>query len=512
MTNCITMELAMHRRRQPIGVSSVFSLPLPPFFHRKFMSFPLVKFEKVTFRKYRHIVFPDTDWEMCAGENWAVAGAGGSGKTTFLEAAEGRLMKINGRAEYCFKNADGTVASDPQSQIASVYFGDRSVNYGDFYYQQRYHATETDGIVTVREFLGSNVDDARSDIRALHIGRLLDTEIIKLSNGQFKKMLIVKALLKKPRLLLLDNLFTGLDAEARDYIADTLERVIGGGTQIIMTVDNAPIPAIIDRVMEVDRFSVKRTLLRKDYAAPSAIPDRYPELPDLPQAPEKTFETAIRLDEVTVAYGGNNVIDRANWTVGQGEKWALTGPNGAGKSMLLSLIFADNPQAYANRIVLFDRKRGTGESIWDIKDRIGFVSPELHVYFRQSKTCREVALSGLSENPYRRTVISDGIRRFTDDLFAYFSITPVADELFQRASTGRQNIVLLIRALVKNPSMLILDEPFQGLDEHTIAVANRLLNEYCKDRTLIFVSHRPEEFPACIGRYLYIENGRTSER
>ncbi len=476
------------------------------------MSVPLIKFENVTFEKFGHIVFPDTCWEMYEGENWAVIGAVGSGKTTFLEAVEGRLVKRNGHVDYRITDKNGITAPNPQKLIASVYFDDRTINYGNFYYQQRYHAGETEGIATVRDFLGENIDHVLSESEALDIRRLLDTEIIKLSNGQFKKMLILKALLKKPRLLLLDNLYTGLDARATTYVSDMIEQIVDAGAHVIMTIDNREIPRVVNRVMEIDRFSVKSMLPRKDYIVPIVSSDDYPLVPPLPRAPEKTFDIAVQMDQVTIKYGGTNVVDNADWIIRCGEKWALTGANGAGKSMLLSLIFADNPQAYATKITLFDRKRGTGESIWDIKEKIGFVSPEMHVYFRQNKTCREVALSGLYENPYKRTNISDNIVRFSDDLFEYFSIVNLANNSFQRISAGQQNIVLLIRALVKNSPMLVLDEPFQGLDAYTVNAAKRLLNEYCRERTLIFVSHRIDEMPDCIDRCLHMEKGKALKK
>ena len=474
------------------------------------MPTPLIRFEGVTFRKFQYTVFPDTCWEMHSGENWAITGANGSGKTTFLEAIEGRLIRIKGQANSFFTN-DDQLAQQP---VAAVYFSDHSMNYGDFYYQQRYHATETEGIITVREFLGLGNDTTLSGLEALDIEPLSHMEIIKLSNGQFKKMLIAKALLRKPRLLLLDNLYTGLDTLARNFISDTLQQIAVMGTQIVMVADNGEIPSIITHVMEVERFAVSSISTREDYMAHRPVNGEcasLPELPLLPAAPVKTFDTAVRLDEVTISYNGKTILDQVDWTIHHGEKWALTGPNGAGKSMLLSLIFADNPQAYANKLTLFDRKRGTGESIWDIKDKIGFVSPEMHVYYRRGITCRDVVLSGLQENPYKQASITQDITAFMDDLFGYFSITHLADTLFQRISTGQQNIVLLIRALVKNPPMLVLDEPFQGLDVSSIERAKHLLNIYCSNRTLIFVSHHPAEIPSCVDRHLAVDKGRVSQ-
>jgi molybdate transport system ATP-binding protein len=462
----------------------------------------LLQIKGATFKKFQYPVFRDTNWEMRSDENWAIVGANGSGKTTFLEIAEGKLMKTKGEIVYNFVGADSGNATE---FVASVYFNDPSIDYSNFYYQQRYNATETDSVITVRDFLKLNADDSLPELEAFDIHRLLDMEIIKLSNGQFKKMLITKALMKKPRLLLLDNLYTGLDTQARDYITHTVNQITRLGTNVITVIDRY-IPDSITNVMEIENFSIKNTSFVKNYI-PIHRRSRQ-KLPALPLAPATTFDTAVKLENVNVVYNNRSVVNQAKWTIMRGEKWALTGPNGAGKSMLLSLIFADNPQAYSNDITLFDRKRGTGESIWDIKDNIGFVSPEMHLYFNRNKTCKEVALSGLAENPYRKTTVTDEIMRLTDSLFDYFAIMQTCNDLFQHVSTGQQNIVLLIRALVKNPPMLVLDEPFQGIDLNSVCRAKRLLDEYCKNRTLIFVSHQPDELPSCINKYFRIGNRR----
>jgi molybdate transport system ATP-binding protein len=464
------------------------------------MSDTLIEFTDAGFRKYDRVVFPHTNWKLSRGEHWAITGANGSGKTTFLEIIEGQWLKIRGEVRYHL----------PKEAVASVRFSDRSVNYGNFYYQQRYHATETEGITTVREFLHLHGDDIPGELHELNMLPLLNMEIIKLSNGQFRKMVIMKALLKKPRLLLLDNLFTGLDTQTGAFIADTLTHIADTGAQIIMTADAGALPAVITHVVQTkdnrlyaagDRSVVRRSQLNVQRLPPS-----------LPAAPPVDFTTVAGMDGVTIRYGNHTVIDHVHWLIRHGEKWALTGPNGAGKSMLLSLIFADHPQAYANRMILFDRQRGSGESIWEIKDRIGFVSPEMHLYNRRHISCRELVTEALHGNPYARRAVTDEEMRLTDELFAYFSLTDIADVSFQRISTGQQNMTLLIRALVKNPPVLILDEAFQGLDAEKIELARRLLDEYCQDRTLIFVSHHPEELPSCIHRYLYIDRGKAEEK
>jgi molybdate transport system ATP-binding protein len=105
-------------------------------------------------------------------------------------------------------------------------------------------------------------------------------------------------------------------------------------------------------------------------------------------------EAVVDLRDVTVRYGAVTVLDRVSLRVAPGEHWTITGPNGAGKSTLLSLILADNPQAYVNHVEVFGRCRGSGESIWEIKERIGWVSPEIHAYYPAGALALDVVGSG----------------------------------------------------------------------------------------------------------------------
>jgi len=210
---------------------------------------------------------------------------------------------------------------------------------------------------------------------------------------------------------------------------------------------------------------------------------------------------------VTIEYGGKRILNNVNWTVCKGEKWALTGGNGSGKSTLLSLITADNTHAYNRNIHLFDRLRGSGETIWDIKKQIGFLSPELHLYFTKALTCAQVVTSGLSDTMLPKTNLSELERQSLQSFFKYFALTDLSERYFQRISTAQQRIVLLIRALIKNAEMLILDEPYQFFDEALISHANRLLNWYCRKKTLIFVTHHDEEIPSIINRKMQMTCG-----
>jgi molybdate transport system ATP-binding protein len=222
-------------------------------------------------------------------------------------------------------------------------------------------------------------------------------------------------------------------------------------------------------------------------------------------------EEVISLRDVTVAYGGRAVLDRVSWTVRRGERWGLLGPNGSGKTTLLSLVCGDHPQAYGNDVSVFGRRRGTGESIWDVKRRIGLVSPELHLYFTHPMTARAAAATGFFDVVTPRPTTPDQDAA-VGRLFAEFGLAGVADRQFGRLSTGQQRLVLLVRVLVKDPELLILDEPFQGLDRPAVAHARAWLDANLRaDQTLVFVTHHPDEVPAGVTRTLRLDAGRVAE-
>jgi len=204
------------------------------------------------------------------------------------------------------------------------------------------------------------------------------------------------------------------------------------------------------------------------------------------------------------------VLRDVSWQVRQGERWALLGPNGSGKSTLLALLCGDHPQAYANDLWLFGRKRGSGESIWEIKQNVGLVSPELHLYFSEPLSARETAITGFFDVLARRRAYPAQLAT-VQELFGYFGIAGLLDRPFARLSTGEQRLVLLIRALVKQPPLLILDEPFQGLDAGLIARARAWLDQrLTAEQTLIVVTHHEEELPRCVNRRLWLESGRIA--
>lgn len=208
------------------------------------------------------------------------------------------------------------------------------------------------------------------------------------------------------------------------------------------------------------------------------------------------------MEHVSIRYGNRTILKEVDWEVKNGEKWALSGPNGAGKSTLLSLIYADNPQSYANTLYLFDRKRGSGESIWDIKKRIGYVSPEMHLFYRENVPALQVVGSGFFDSVGLYRKCNEEQQQATLEWMRLFGIETLKDRLFLTLSSGEQRLALLARAFVKDPDLIILDEPLHGLDVSAKAEAIQIIEQFCSrpGKTLIFVTHYLHELPPCVDK------------
>ncbi len=384
----------------------------------------------------------------------------------------------------------------------------------DLYYQQRFNSYDTEKTQTVAASLGELLDAARSLIHEMGIAYLLEEKLIQLSNGENKKLQLLHALLTRPAVLIMDQPFTGLDTETRLWLNKQISRLKGMGVLVIVISSADEIPEGMDKIIYLDQGGLTTFDSRTDFSrhqSTASSPAVTNVTVVLPQSEiQQVFETIINMEDVTVKYSDKLILDRINWRVLPGECWLLTGPNGAGKSTLLSLVTGDNPQAYANKIHLFGQRRGTGESIWDIKKKTGFLSPELHVYFNAASTSFETVASGLFDTIglFRQVSAED-----TDWVMQWMTVCGIEqlkDKRLFELSIGEQRIVLLARALVKDPPLLILDEPCQGLDPERKSALLGLINRVCTvtGKTLVFVSHYEKEVPGCINRHIRIEKGR----
>lgn len=453
------------------------------------------------------------------GEQWAIVGNSGSGKTTLAHVLEGKIF-YSGEVRFNFPKLH-----NPRVPIALVeqqHWLQSSSAAGEYYYQQRFHSVDADDAITVEKLLNEHCnlpeDQRRSWIDALHLTPLLQRSLVQLSNGENKRLQIAQALFENPALLVFDNPFIGLDSEGCARLNTILKNICDAGTHIILLSSRKVIPDCITHVAELRNGKIITAIQKeKFYAARPSENHRMNILPrTLPDQffIHEDFSTAVRMVNVTVRYGEKTILDGIDWNVNRGECWCVAGPNGAGKSTLLSLITADNPQAYANEMYLFDRRRGSGESIWDIKRNIGFVSPELHVSFPRNLSCKDVIASGLFDSigVYRK--ISGEDQKRIDWWIDALRFQNIRSTMLSSLSLGQQRMIFLARALIKNPPVLILDEPCQGLDDEQAASFKQLVDDVCRTfhTTLIYVSHIENDIPSCVMHVLRIEQGKVVDR
>jgi molybdate transport system ATP-binding protein len=486
----------------------------------------MIQLENALFRKGSAVVLRDVNFVLEPGQHWAITGPTGGGKSLLLEALAGRFLPQSGRVTFFGDEVDKQPLTREQhkacSAIVTFREASHSFDYSRFFYQQRYHAALEESI-DVQTFLGldsSQLADNESILDRLGLLPLLSLPFIKLSNGQSRKVLIAKALLKKPALLLLDNPFVGLDAAMRQNLSDWLDELILSGTQLVLIAPPEALPMRITHMAELtDGQVVSRSVQANIVSAPAKSDSdetTLPTPPDWQTPPMIPLPAAVVFDlrDVTVRYGDNVILDKLNWTIRAGERWALLGPNGSGKSVLLSLLYGDHPQAYANDIRLFGKphgrgRTGTGQSIWAIKRQIGFVSPELHLYFPRHLTVRDVIYTGLTDTLVVPRTTAPAHAADALSLLAYFDLDAFADRQFGILSAGQQRLVLLCRALLKRPPVLILDEPFQCLDPTQIARARHLLDNLPDGTTLLFVTHYMHEIPESVTQFLRLEKGKV---
>jgi molybdate transport system ATP-binding protein len=339
-----------------------------------------------------------------------------------------------------------------------------------------------------------------------HLEGLLDKYIILLSSGELRKYKLAASLFTNPRVLIMDNPFIGLDQETRNQLKDLMTMLAQErGLQIILVLAKTDeIPGFITHIVEVKDLRVMpKRISQGDGSFVTSLDDvtKEPSPCDI-NAPE-----VIRFNKVSIRYGERTILKDLDWTVRKGEHWSLSGQNGSGKSTLLSLVCADNPQGYACDISLFGHKRGSGESIWDIKKQIGYVSPEMHRSYKQNIPAIQIVASGLKDTVGLYVKPNEAEQAQCRKWLDVFGIGHLAERKFHEMSSGEQRLILVARAFVKEPSLLILDEPLHGLDDVNRRMVKARVDEYCQDpeKTLIYVTHYQEELPHCIDHALYLE-------
>jgi molybdate transport system ATP-binding protein len=514
---------------------------------------PFITLDRITVRFPNRLILEDSSWKMGTDEHWAILGPNGSGKTTLVRSLWGGVPLRGGTILFDFLGPDLRDSESPPLEAigyVSLEMHQRLMEQEDLQEEYRAYAEKEGEGSTAREVVFSGILASRSlreedESRLSEVARLLDISPIlsrpvrSLSTGEIRKIIIARALMKSPRLLILDEPFEGLDEGGRDLLARSINRLMTGPMRVILVVHRLEeiVPNITHVLMVKDgrlfRQGPKDEILTSEnltrlYGCSLRLGKNngtyfltYEEergsLRELPEERREALtggpETLIEMKDTTVSYDGRVVLDRLNWVMRRGENWAVLGPNGAGKSTLVKLILGENLQAYANQIFLFGRRRGSGESIWDIRKRIGVVSAELQVQYRKRISAFEVIASGFYDSIglYRApTAEQKGV---ADRWVDFLGIKDLAKEPFLQLSFGQRRMILLARAMVKSPSLLIADEPCHGLDVPNRGKILAVLEKIGRTQTrLLYLTDRRDEIPESITHLLRLEKGKVLQQ
>jgi len=326
-----------------------------------------------------------------------------------------------------------------------------------------------------------------------------------LSTGETRRLMLARSLAKKPKLLILDEPYVGLDIAHQASLTTLLNELSSEMQLIIITSRENEIPDCITHIGLLSSDSLAKTMTKdawlnhpvlRQYQEQNkekseqmlALMDRYKQSYDYP-------DPLVKLVDGKVAYQDEVIFKDINWEIKKGEHWQIRGPNGCGKTTLLNLIFGDHPQCYSNDITLFGMKRGSGESIWDIKEHIGMVSSALHLQYRVNCSALKVLLSGfydsigLYKHPTKKQLLA------AKDWLTLLGMAKFEKKPFKSFDYGQQRLLLIARALIKKPRLLMLDEPYQGLDFINRKLVMNTLDMLAKYNLcqLMYVTHYKED-------------------
>lgn len=502
------------------------------------MAEPLITLRDVSVGSDGRAVFEGTNWTLCRGEAWGVLGLNGSGKSLFGKALCGQAPIVAGDLHHHFLSTselgDARYGGFPRGSVVRVGPEEHQRFMGQHlgFHQARWHASEAgegplvgdllsrqsvEGINPYEVLPAPTDPDAferrrRDVIRSMGLEPLLRRRVIQLSSGELRKLMLARALVRRPQVLVLDEPFAGLDADFRPRLRATLDDLVAMGTSGLVIITSRPreLPACVRKALLVRESHVVRVLDRDEAERSLDAAVARPARDGRSTARFAGATPLVDLRDVTIRYGDLKILDGVSFRVLPGEHWAITGPNGAGKSTLLSLILADHPQAYANHVEVLGHRRGDGHGIWETKAKIGWVSAELHGNLSTDALALDVVASGFCALT-KSDIPSAAEQRERARVWLDRLLPGCADRSFSELSFGMQRLVLVARALVVDPLLLVLDEPCHGLD---VNARRRVIEEV--DRiarsgvtTLIFVTHQPDELPSAITHRLELREGRV---
>ena len=507
---------------------------------------PLITLHKISVRLYDRLYLQNTSWEINIDENWAILGPNGSGKTTLAKALFGGVPVVRGSVRHHVKPSKEN--SETPAKVAVGYASpelfrevfERELlqeSFRDFSGRIEEKTTPRDIVIQGMPKGACGEKDFENDLRyfaeKLGINGILNRDICAVSSGELCKVVIVRALMRKPKLLILDEPFNGLDSRSRKDLKENLDGLILSGVRLVLITHRfEELPSGITHVLQMKEGKIcaageKAQVLRSvgnlnGNREGSGHSFTFHDMPVLPKmetisavrlTTPPQIQTLIDMRHVNVRYGDTIVLDDFNWEVKAGENWLILGENGAGKSTVLKMILGDNPQAYSNHVFVFGKKRGVGTSIWETKKKIGMVSTEFQARYPKNVPVFHVVLSGFHDSMGLYRACSKEQKNAAVDWMKMLGIDHLKESAFGSLSYGQRKMTLIARAVVKSPALLFLDEPCDGLDRGNRRKILGVLEKIGKDTAtkLVYVTHHDDEILPCITHRLVLRRGKIIE-
>ncbi len=450
------------------------------------------------------------DWEIKTDQHWAIIGPNGAGKSALAALLAGEGERLSGTLEG-LPSQVATVSADIQAELIER--------------ERRNDESDISDVIGQGTPVHELLEEVNQNTRLLeelvlqfNFDSLLDRSFRKLSTGETRKLLLFRALISTPDLLILDEPFDGLDIDSTQLLRALLESQVERVAMIMILNRFDEIPEFITHIAYLSGGLLRHTVAVNEKGAVENLRQllhlssgniNIPPANEQNEVPPLNPDHAlVQMRDVTIRYGEQVVFSNLDWRIETGQHWQLSGPNGSGKTCLLNLITGDHPQCYVNNIFVFGFQRGSGESIWEIKQYIGYVSSALQWdYSRVGTSVRNVILSGFHDSIGLYHSTSDQEGKIALQWLTLLGMCERANESFNQLSHGDQRLVLIARAMVKHPVLLILDEPCTGLDDMNRQLVLALIEKICADSetTVLYVTHHSQDKVSGIENHLILD-------
>ncbi|MGO9613119.1 MAG: ABC transporter ATP-binding protein [Dissulfurispiraceae bacterium] len=472
-------------------------------------------------------ILTDISWRLQPGEHWALIGANGSGKSTLLKLIKGDIWpdpKSNGKRVYHFNNKSQNTPLGIRQHIAFVSpeRQDAYTRYNwDLSGQEVIYTGFFDSVWLYDQPKKAEIESVDNIIRMLKLEHLRDKSLLQMSEGEARKILIARALVGNPKVIILDECCSGVDVYTRRKILELIEEIAHKGIQVLFATHRVQelIPPITHVLFLKDGrithqgkrekvFTGKHIseALNYSFLNDAIILSSANHAPRFTDPSENNKECMVKIRNADVYLQNKKILHGINWQMTRGENWAILGRNGAGKSTLLKLITGDVRPAFGGQVHRFGTDKR--ESIWETKKRIGFVSSELQANYAYNGTGEEVIESGFSSSIGLYAEVTAEQKKITRRWIRSFKLQQLIKKQMQQMSYGELRKILIARAMVNSPDILVLDEPCSGLDAAARMDFLTFIEGLSQRGTgIIFVTHRTEDLIPSITHIALMDNG-----